>query len=67
MHEVIQFEPLNNSIIYHGISICHYQSVRQKTITTVQLWTLDLCEIRLIYQFNLAALTSQKLCFELLI
>lgn len=26
--------PLNNSIIYHGISICHYQSARQKTSQT---------------------------------
>lgn len=31
MDEVIQFEPLNYSIIYHGISICHYQSAKQKT------------------------------------
>lgn len=33
MDEVIQFEPLNNSIIYRGISICHYQSAKQKTNT----------------------------------
>lgn len=30
MDEVIQFEPLNNGIICHGISIRHYQSARQR-------------------------------------
>lgn len=56
MHEVIQFEPLNNSIIYHGISICHYQSVRQKTITTVPLWT----EI----VFGIAYLKEENVAYE---
>lgn len=34
MDEVIQFEPLNNSIICHGISIRHYQSAGRKTNTS---------------------------------